>query len=73
MLYVQFYQKSAISDDIIQGVGDRSVIILDGRNTPFTHHSISEAECKRRGYVAWQVFHGESFSRSTPIGSIRYT
>lgn len=73
MVYVQFYQKSAIDEDeIIEACGDRSVIILDGRNTLFTHHSISEAECKRRGYVAWRVFHGETFSRSSPIGSVRY-
>ncbi len=73
MMYVQFYQKSAIDEDkIIEACGDRSVIILDGRNTRFTHNSISEAECKKRGYIAWRLFSGDSFSRSSPIDSLRY-
>lgn len=29
--YIQYYQKSAISDDLISACGDRSVLILDGR------------------------------------------
>lgn len=73
MVYVQFYQKSAINEDkIIEACGDRSVIILDGRNTSFTHHSIGEAECRKRGFVAWQVFKGDSLLHSNPVGSIRY-
>ena len=32
MIYVQFYQRSALNpDDIIEACGDRSVVILDGR------------------------------------------
>jgi hypothetical protein len=72
MIYTQFYQKSAISDDFIEALGDRSVIILDGRNTRFTHRSISAGECRKRGYLAWRLYSGESFSRSAPISEIQY-
>lgn len=72
MIYVQFYQKSAISDELIEGSGDRSVVILDGRNTRFTHNSIGEAECKKRGYLAWRLYSGDTFTRSNPIDSLRY-
>lgn len=72
MIYAQFYQKSAISEDILEASGDRSVIILDGRNTNFTHRSIAEGECKKRGYLAWRLYRGEAFSRSTPTTDIKY-
>lgn len=72
MIYAQFYQKSAISEDTIEACGDRSVIILDGRNTNFTHRSIAEGECKKRGYVAWRLFSGETFTRSIPSSDIHY-
>ncbi len=64
MHYIQFFQKSAISEDLIEGSGDRSVIIVDGRNSWETHFDIAREECKKRGYLAWQVFQGRSFSDS---------
>ena len=72
MIYVQFYQKSAISDDIIEGVGDRSVVILDGRESRFAQTSIARQACQERGYLAWQLFSGESFTRSSPIDVLHY-
>lgn len=66
MRYVQFYQKSAISDELIEACGDRSVIILDGREKESTHKEIGFSEGKRRGYEAFRLFSGESFSRSSP-------
>lgn len=67
MIYVQFYQKSAISDDLIEGTGDRSVVILDGRECRFAQNSIASQACKERGYLAWRLFSGDSFSRSSPV------
>lgn len=74
MIYVEFYQKSAIPEDdhLIPACGDRGVIILDGRNSRSTHHAVAESECKKRGYLAWRFFVGETFTRSRPASDIYY-
>lgn len=72
MYYAQFFQKSAISDNIIEACGDRSVIILDGRNSRKTMGEIAESECNKRNYLAWQIHSGESFTRSTPVSQVNY-
>jgi hypothetical protein len=72
MYYVQFYQKSAISDALIEANGDRSVVILDGRCSRQWMGETAAAECKRRGYLAWRIFRGESFTRSAPVSQLWY-
>jgi hypothetical protein len=72
MHYAQFYQKSAISDEIIEACGDRSVVILDGRCSRQWMGDTAATECKRRGYVAWRIFKGETFTRSAPVSQLRY-
>jgi hypothetical protein len=73
MLYVQFYQPSALDPDtLIEASGDRSVVILDGRCSPAKNGRIAKAECIKRGYSAWCIFKGETFTRSRPV-SMRYT
>ena len=67
MLYAQFYQKSAISDSLVEACGDRSVIILDGRYSPQTNGEIAAREAAKRGYLAWSIHRGESFTRSTKV------
>jgi hypothetical protein len=71
MLFAQFYQKSAIGPEIIEACGDRSVIIYDAR----VHQELTivdaVAECKKRGFVAFALFHGQTFTRSTRITSIQ--
>ncbi len=70
MIYAQFYQRGVITGNIIEACGDRSVIVLDGRNAPSTLGAIAESECKRRGFVAWRIFRGESFTRSAPVSQL---
>lgn len=72
MIYTQFYSKSAISNDLIESCGDRSVIILDGREKASSHHAISKSECIKRKYLAYALFRGDSFSRSTKLSDIIY-
>lgn len=72
MYYAQFYQRSAISDEIIEACGDRSVVILDGRCSKQWMGETATSECKRRGYLAWRIFKGESFTRSAPISQMWY-
>lgn len=70
MIFAQFFQRSALSKDLIEATGDRSVIILDGREKTDTHNRIAATECLKRGYLAYQLCRGESFTRSSSIGPI---
>ena len=67
MLYVQFFQKSAISNDVIEACGDRSVIVYDARSPVSSHEADAKVECAKRGYVGFQFFKGETFTRSAPV------
>ena len=71
MKYIQFFQYD-LSNTLSEGCGDRSVVVVDGRMSPANIGSIAKHECSKRGYVAWQVFQGESFTRSRPISQIWY-
>jgi hypothetical protein len=71
--YAQFFIRSAIDKNrIIEGCGDRSVIILDGRITKKLMGEIAAQECKKRGFVAWQIHSGD-FRKSQPISQVWYT
>lgn len=73
MIYVQFYQRAvwpAGTTELIEATSDRSVIIVDGRLNAQSIGRIAAAECVKRGYLAWQVFRGESFSRSRAISKL---
>lgn len=72
MTYVQFYQKSAISSELIEACGDRSVIMYDGRISPSMIHDDAMRECKKRGYLAWRIFKGQSFTTSRPTSDIKF-
>ena len=69
MYYVQFFQKGAVSGQPIEACGDRSVVILDGRESRYDHNAIAAYECAKRGYIGWQLFKGETFTRSSPISN----
>lgn len=70
MKFIQFYQPSALdANETIEASGDRSVVIVDGRLSNRNIGLIAQDECRKRGYVAWSVFQGESFTRSTRLCS----
>ena len=69
MLYAQFYDRNS-SGKLAEACGDRSVIILDGRYSNDTNGKISAEECSKRGYLAWRVFKGDSFTRSKPVSQL---
>lgn len=70
--FAQFFHHSAIDKSkIIEACGDRSVIILDGRISENTMRAIAAEECRKRGYVAWQIHRG-NFRESKPISQIWY-
>ena len=70
MIYAQFYRPAYFhvsgQDKLVEAVGDRSVIIIDGRLNPETMRRIAISECVKRGFTAWQIFKGDSFTRSHP-------
>lgn len=75
MIYAQFFQRPATyAHDgkpwLIEACGDRSVVIIDARLNPKTIGRIAATECAKRGYVAWQIFKGDAFTRSKPVSPI---
>ena len=75
MIYAQFYQRAvwpAGTLKIIEGTGDRSVVIIDGRLNKQTIGRVAASECAKRGYVAWQLFRGDNFMRAHPMSQVWY-
>jgi hypothetical protein len=71
MIYAQFYHYD-LSGNLVEACGDRSVVIIDARLKPRTIGEIAADECKKRGYVAWAIFKGESFTNSCPLSDPWY-
>lgn len=56
MTFAEFYH---IRDGrYVEGVGDRSVIILDGRCSLYNQKFISLQECRKRGYDGFRIAKG---------------
>lgn len=68
MYYAQFFGSSALDPTkLVEACGDRAVIILDGRENENKLVETARLECKKRGYSAWQLKKGETFTRSAVI------
>ena len=79
MLYAQFYANSPLWDykagnysapKLIEGCGDRSVIVYDGRLSRDSIMSDAKLEGAKRGYNAVALFMGDTFTRSSRITEI---
>lgn len=69
MYFATFYQPSAIDKTkLIEGCGDRAVIILDGRWVD--HHQTAARVCRERGYLAYQLHKGQTLCRGVTSTSI---
>ena len=71
MIYAQFYHYG-LSGNLVEACGDRSVVIIDARLKSRTIGEIAAEECKKRGYVAWAIFMGESFTNSVRVSNVWY-
>jgi len=71
MIYAQFYDYK-LDGKLDEAMGDRSVVIIDGRLSTETIGSIAAAECTKRKYAAWRIFKGETFTRSAPVSQLWY-
>ena len=69
MIYAQFFQVN-LAGATSDACGDRSVVILDGRCRRTWMEATAAEECRKRGYVAWQLCKGDTFTRSAPISKI---
>lgn len=69
MRYVQYYEYDKKEDKFYQACGDRSIVILDARNT--IENSEDDAfrfnGNRRPKYDAFKLYQGESLMRSNPI------
>lgn len=73
MIFAQFFHMSVYGiHELIEATGDRSIVIIDGRLNTRAIGDIAAAECKKRGYTAWQIFKGDSFTRAKPISQVWY-
>ena len=71
MIYAQFYHYD-LSGNLAEACGDRAVVIIDARLRNATVCKIAEEECKKRGYDAWAICRGESFTNSVMVSEIWY-
>ena len=72
MVYIQYFHKGAVTGQNIPACGDRAVVILDGRQTLKTWHqdAVRFNGYRREVYTAYQIMHGESFTRSHAISAV---
>lgn len=63
MIYAQFYQKSAVSDELVEACGDRGVIVVDARQCMGVMKDLARYSCKQRGYRAFKLIQAENFNR----------
>ena len=71
MIYAQFYHYD-LAGKLEEACGDRAVVIIDARLRTTTIGEIAAKECSKRGYVAWAIFKGESFTNSVRVSHIWY-
>ena len=71
MIYAQFYHYDT-TGKLAEACGDRAVVIIDARLRMATIGEIAAEECKKRGYDAWVIFRGQSFTNSVRVSNVWY-
>ena len=66
MVFAEFYTRD-LAGKLDHAIGDRSIVILDGRCTEATWHSIASHECSARNYEAYVLRKGRGFTDSKAI------
>ena len=69
-IYAQFFIPVLTTGQPIEGCGDRAIIRLDGRQNQITHERIAEQECRKRGFISWQLIKGPSLLRARPYTKV---
>lgn len=67
MYWIEYYNRSPESRDsvgtAVEALGDRAVIIVDGRESCNTHHKIAREEGRKRGFWGYKICKGDAFTR----------
>jgi len=66
-IYIEFYRKNKSSYSEV--VGDRGIILIDGRLSLFNQQSVAFDECLKRGFDGYQVLQGDNLLSARPIGN----
>jgi len=66
MIYAQFYDKK-LDGKIDHALGDRAVVVLDGRCSVASNRWVAYTECRKRGYLGYSLHAGDSFTRSKQL------
>jgi len=69
MVFAEFYRTN-LAGKLEPATGDRSIVILDGRNSEAAWHSIAARECVRRDFEAYQIRKGRRFTDSTHVSGL---
>ena len=67
MFYADFYHDA---DGLQEAVGDRSVVILDGRERLVGQMAAAASHGQRYGFKSFKLCRGESFTRSHSISPL---
>lgn len=71
MLFIQYFTRSATDPKrLVEAVGDRAVIVLDARRRETVHHAIAMDEGERRGFPAYCLMRGDSFTRAVRVSGV---
>lgn len=61
MYYARFFTLGVLTGEPIKAIGDRAIIILDGRESESDRHAIAKREAIERRYIGYQLRKGERF------------
>lgn len=70
--YIQYFNRSPITGNLIEECGDRALVQLDGRQSVNTWHQAA-VNCngyRRPVYVAYQLLRGRHLIDAKPISEI---
>ena len=72
MIFVQYFDRGGITGDLREACGDRSIVILDGRNSMSTwkDDAVKFNGFRRPVYAAYQLYKGRNVNDSKPITDI---
>lgn len=70
MYFADFYQRD-LNNNLVSACGDRSVLILDGRETLLTQIKHARQWAAKHGYTAFTLNKGESFTRCRMITKLQ--
>lgn len=70
MYFAEFYTRGVRTENLIPACGDRSVYILDGRNSRGTQIQDALQWGRQHGFEAFKICKGDSFTRAHPVSAM---